>query len=181
MRCMYYSFRLDFSFIMMKILEYLRIFFKHCKNHNAWPIFDNVRQDLTSTRKIINNLNNPTFHWPCGTALKNDSRNEQMTKLKSLINEKLNEWLILTINLTNSVKYRPVGRAVMRSNLGPVKLDSVLPTARHRCDISSKGAVLSRCNNAERHHQLVTLRRKTASMLKDLVSLNSLTSCVGSI
>ena len=42
------------------------------------------------------------------------------------------------------------GRAVMHSfleredwglNLGTVKLDTVLPRARHRCDISSKGAV----------------------------------------
>ena len=50
------------------------------------------------------------------------------------------------------------GRAVMRSflerevwgsNLGPVKLDTVLPTARHRCDISSKGAVLPGRNDAE--------------------------------
>ena len=42
---------------------------------------------------------------------------------------------------------RPVGPAVTHSsleqevrgsNLGPVKLDTVLPTARHRCDVSSK-------------------------------------------
>ena len=54
--------------------------------------------------------------------------------------------------------YRPVGRAVTRSslerevggsNLGPVKSDIVLPTARHRCDISSKGAVLPGRNDAE--------------------------------
>ena len=53
---------------------------------------------------------------------------------------------------------RPVGRAVTRSslkrevrgsNLGPVKSDTVLPTARHRCDISSKGAVLPGRNDAE--------------------------------
>ena len=51
-----------------------------------------------------------------------------------------------------------VGRAVTRSslerevwssNLGPVKLDTVLPTACHRCDISSKGAVLPRRNDAK--------------------------------
>ena len=45
----------------------------------------------------------------------------------------------------------PVGRVVTRSclewedwgsNLGPVKLDTVLAAARHRCNISSKGAVL---------------------------------------
>ena len=54
--------------------------------------------------------------------------------------------------------HRPVGRAVTHwslerevwgSNLGPVKSDTVLPTARHRCDISSKGAVLPGRNDAE--------------------------------
>ena len=53
---------------------------------------------------------------------------------------------------------RPVGRTVTRSslerevwgsNLGPVKSDAVLPTARHRCDISSQGAVLPVHNGAE--------------------------------
>ena len=53
---------------------------------------------------------------------------------------------------------QPVGRAVTRSsperevrgsNLGPVKSDTVLPTARHRCDISLKGAVLPGRNDAE--------------------------------
>ena len=32
--------------------------------------------------------------------------------------------------------------------LGPVKSETVLPTARHRCDISSKGAVLPARNDA---------------------------------
>ena len=54
--------------------------------------------------------------------------------------------------------HRPVGRAVTRSslerevrgtNLGPVKSDTVLPTARHRCDVSSNGAVLPGRNDAE--------------------------------
>ena len=48
-------------------------------------------------------------------------------------------------------KQRPVRREVTRSfleqeikgsNFGPVKSDTVLPTARRRCDISSKGNVL---------------------------------------
>ena len=48
-------------------------------------------------------------------------------------------------------QYWPVGRAVTRSSLerevggsslGPAKLDTVLPTARHRCDISLKEAML---------------------------------------
>ena len=38
---------------------------------------------------------------------------------------------------------------VCGSNLGPVKLYTVLPTARHRCDISSKEAALPGCNNEE--------------------------------
>ena len=53
---------------------------------------------------------------------------------------------------------RPGVRAVTRSslerevrglNLGPVKSDTVLPTARHRCNISLKGAVLPGRNDAE--------------------------------
>ena len=34
-------------------------------------------------------------------------------------------------------------------DLGPVKLDTVLPTARHGCDISSKGAILPWRNDEE--------------------------------
>ena len=53
---------------------------------------------------------------------------------------------------------RPVGRAVARlfqerevcgSNPVQVKADTELPTVRHRCDISSKGAVWSRRNDEE--------------------------------
>ena len=36
-----------------------------------------------------------------------------------------------------------------RFNLGPVKTNTVLPTACHRCDISLKGAVLPGRNEAE--------------------------------
>ena len=54
--------------------------------------------------------------------------------------------------------YQAVGRAETRSslerevqgsNLGQVKSKAVLPKARHRCDISSKEAVLPGCNDAE--------------------------------
>ena len=54
--------------------------------------------------------------------------------------------------------YRPVGRAVTcsslewevrSSNLEPAKSDTVLPTARHCCNISLKGAVLPRRNDME--------------------------------
>ena len=56
------------------------------------------------------------------------------------------------------ISYRPVGQAVTRSslerdvlgsNLGPVKSEIVLPTARYYCDISSKKAVLPVRNDAE--------------------------------
>ena len=40
-------------------------------------------------------------------------------------------------------------REVRASNLGPVKSDTVLPTARYCSDISSRGAVLPRRNDAE--------------------------------
>ena len=40
-------------------------------------------------------------------------------------------------------------RKVWGSNLGQVKFDTVLPTTCHRCDISSKGAVLPGRNDAE--------------------------------
>ena len=53
---------------------------------------------------------------------------------------------------------QPIGRVVTRSSLerevrgsylGSVKSDIVLPTARHRCYISSKGVVLATRNDAE--------------------------------
>ena len=55
-------------------------------------------------------------------------------------------------------KTKTVGRALTRSslewevrgsNFGPVKSNTVLPTARHRCDIFSKGAVEPGRKNAE--------------------------------
>ena len=52
-------------------------------------------------------------------------------------------------------------------NLGPVKSDTVLPTARPRCDISSKDAVLP--GAMTRKWALKTryrLRRNTASRMK---------------
>ena len=56
------------------------------------------------------------------------------------------------------MRYRPVGRAVTRSsleqevwgsNLEPVKLDTVLPAARQRSDISSKRAESPGRNDVE--------------------------------
>ena len=48
-----------------------------------------------------------------------------------------------------SITLSSLQREMYSSNLWPVKLDAVLPTARHRCDISSKGAVLSGRNDEE--------------------------------
>ena len=61
-------------------------------------------------------------------------------------------------------------REVWGSNLGPVKSDTVLPTARHRCDISSKGAVLPGRNDAEMGpaNSLHALAY-SASTMKDLI------------
>ena len=73
----------------------------------------------------------------------------------------------------------PVGRAVTRSSLErevcdsylrPVKSNSVLPTARHRCDISSKGAELPRRNDAEMGPAIsYMLWHNTASITKDVI------------
>ena len=41
------------------------------------------------------------------------------------------------------------GAGDMRSNIGPVKTDTMLPTARYRCDISLKGFVLPGRNDAK--------------------------------
>ena len=46
-------------------------------------------------------------------------------------------------------RVRLLEREVRGSNLGPVKSDTVLPTVRHRCDISSKGAMLPVRNDAK--------------------------------
>ena len=50
----------------------------------------------------------------------------------------------------------PIGQAVSHSRMKQevqifwlVKSDTVLPMARHCCDIYSKGAVLCECNDAE--------------------------------
>ena len=41
------------------------------------------------------------------------------------------------------------GAGGQKSNLRPVKLDTLLPTVRHRCDFSSNGAVLPWRKDAE--------------------------------
>ena len=57
--------------------------------------------------------------------------------------------LIKICKVGRAVTHSSLEREVWGSNLGPVKSDTVLPTARHRCDISSKEAVLRGLNNAE--------------------------------
>ena len=58
-------------------------------------------------------------------------------------------------------------REVWGYNLGPVKLDTVLPTVRHRCDISSKRAVLAGAMTRRLASQTrYMLRRITASIMK---------------
>ena len=91
---------------------------------------------------------------------------------------KLGFHLVLSFGNTTN---RPVDQAITRSSgaggggvwgscLWPVKLDTVFPTARHRCDISSKEAVSPGRNDAKMgpptHY---TLRRITASIMKDLM------------
>ena len=67
------------------------------------------------------------------------------------------QWTCKKILVSIALVCRPLGRAVTRSslewevwgsNLGPIKLDTVLPAARYRCDVSSKGAVLPGRNDA---------------------------------
>ena len=59
---------------------------------------------------------------------------------------------------------------VRGSNLGLVKSNTVLPTARHRCDISLKEAVLPGRNDVEMGPPTrYTLWRITASIMKDLI------------
>ena len=65
--------------------------------------------------------------------------------------------------LTNS----SLEREVRGSNLGPVKSDAVLPTARYHCEISSKGAVLPRCNDVEMGP--ANSLHASASVMKDLI------------
>ena len=58
----------------------------------------------------------------------------------------------------------------MRFKSRTVKSDTVLPTACHRCNASSKGVVLPGRNDAEMGPQTrYTLRRNTARIIKDLI------------
>ena len=63
--------------------------------------------------------------------------------------ERLNLIIPFYIIVCRAVTGSSLKREVWGSNLGLVKSDTVLPTARHRCDISSKGAVLPGRNDAE--------------------------------
>ena len=54
-----------------------------------------------------------------------------------------------TITVGRTLTCSSLEQEVRSSNLGPVKSNTVLPTARHRCDIFSKGAGLPGHNDAE--------------------------------
>ena len=83
-------------------------------------------------------------------------------KLRPGRNEFANFWL--------SGKAFDSGAQVKGSNLGPVKSDTVSPTVRHRCDISSKKAVLLGRNNAKMDPQTrYALRCNIASIMIDLI------------
>ena len=63
---------------------------------------------------------------------------------------------------------------VLSSNLKQVKSNTVLPTAFHRSNISSKEAVLPGHNDAEMDSQTrCTLRHNTASVIKNLIWLHN--------
>ena len=78
-----------------------------------------------------------------------------------------------------SASWSSNGRTVMRlslegevcgSNLGPAKSGTVLPTARHRRNVSSQGTVLPERNDAEMAAaNLLQQSRNTASIIKDLI------------
>ena len=62
-------------------------------------------------------------------------------------------------------------RKVEGSNLSPVKSNTVLPAARHRCNIYSTGAVLPASAMMRRWAPQTreTLWRNTALIMKDLI------------
>ena len=87
--------------------------------------------------KIVLLLLSLLFRWLSKNAT------EQKSRIWTLKNDLT--WLPVDRTVTHS----SLEREVRGSNLGPVKLDTMVPTARHRCDISSKEAVLPGRNNAE--------------------------------
>ena len=98
-------------------------------------------------------------------------------KLHVLQDTKKKKLLIMMIKII----YRPVDRAVTRSeekvwvsNTRPVKLDIVLPMACHRCNVSSKGALLPWLNDAEMAQETrYTLGRNTTNIMKDLIRFDN--------
>ena len=61
----------------------------------------------------------------------------------------LKDWLFGWERWSSAKMRLSLEREVCGSNFGSVKSDTVLPKARHRCDISSNGAVLPERNDAE--------------------------------
>ena len=93
-------------------------------------------------------------------------------------------FLHLSISDFDESSSQPVGRSVTwlflvrevwRSNLKPVKLDIVLPTARHCCDISSKRSFIALSGAMTRRwapQACYMLWRNTANIMKDLIGLD---------
>ena len=59
------------------------------------------------------------------------------------------EFIFIELGLLMKPSSSSLEREVWGSNLGPVKLNTVLPTTRHRCDISSKEAMFFGRNDAK--------------------------------
>ena len=108
---------------------------------------------------------------------------QSVGKYDVIINEKVKLQKLSKILEIENFLARPVGRAVTDSsverevwgseffvsNLGPVKLDTMLPTTRHRCDLSSKKAVLPMGALTRKWDPSYMLQHITAGLLKDLI------------
>ena len=112
-----------------------------------WRAISNTVSDLTrprfepQTTCFKDERLPPNLHYSA-TKLLPDIKNRKCYQTENLNIATRTEIIFVDIN-------RPVGRAVTHSslkqevrgsNLGLVKSDTVLPTARHRCNISSKEA-----------------------------------------
>ena len=99
--------------------------------------------------------------WKCGhhDIIKSKKWAHCLKLINNFFPEQLisNSYIELNNN-GNNIGNRPLGQAVTHSslerevrgsNFEPVKSYTVLPTIRHRCDISSKEAVLPGRNDAE--------------------------------
>ena len=78
---------------------------------------------------------------------------------------KLNDWPV-----DRAVTCLSLQQKVLGLNLGPVKSDTVLPTAQNRCNISLKGAVLHGGNDWRWALQTrYKLQHSIKGIMKDLI------------